>query len=70
MARTIADYLILFVALVLVQVLIFNHIMLFGLKKPLVAGERFPLSLQFERAGTVQVEVQVEAGAAQAHTEH
>lgn len=47
-----------------------NHIMLFGLKKPLVAGERFPLSLQFERAGTVQVEVQVEAGAVQAHTEH
>lgn len=36
MARTIADYLILFVALVLVQVLIFNHIMLFGVAAPIV----------------------------------
>ncbi len=47
-----------------------NHIMLFGLKKPLVAGERFPMTLQFEHAGKVEIEVQVEAGTADAHANH
>ncbi len=47
-----------------------NHVMLFGLKKPLVAGERFPMTLQFEHAGKVEVEVQVEAGTADAHANH
>lgn len=37
-----------------------NHVMLFGLKKPLVAGETFPLTLVFEKAGAVDVEVKVE----------
>lgn len=37
-----------------------NHVMLFDLKKPLKAGEKFPLTLQFEKAGKVEVEVQVE----------
>lgn len=37
-----------------------NHVMLFGLKQPLVAGEEFPLTLQFEKAGTLEVQVKVE----------
>jgi periplasmic copper chaperone A len=37
------------------------HIMLLGLKKPLVLGSRFLLSLNFEKAGNVQVDVPVEA---------
>ncbi len=35
------------------------HVMLFGLKQPLVAGDRFAVTLQFEHAGAVQTEVQV-----------
>jgi len=38
-----------------------THIMLMGLPRPLVAGERVPLTLQFERAGKVGVEVAVRA---------
>lgn len=37
------------------------HVMLIGLKKPLVAGEKFPLTLNFEKAGKVEVQVDVEA---------
>ena len=33
--------------------------MLIGLKQPLVAGERFPLALEFRNAGSVEVEVEV-----------
>lgn len=40
-----------------------NHVMLFGLKKPLVAGESFPLTLVFEKAGAVDVQVNVEQDA-------
>ena len=36
------------------------HIMLHGLKRPLRAGERFPLSLAFEHAGTITVQVMVQ----------
>ncbi len=36
------------------------HIMLIGLKGPLTAGEQFPLSLEFERSGKVEVTVAVE----------
>ena len=36
------------------------HIMLIGLKKPLQEGGSFPLTLTFEKAGTVDVEVAVE----------
>jgi len=36
------------------------HVMLEGLKQPLKAGESFPLTLTFKRAGTLRVEVQVE----------
>ncbi len=35
------------------------HVMLIGLKQPLVAGERFPLALEFRNAGSVEVEVEV-----------
>ena len=41
------------------------HIMLLGLKQPLKAGQSFPLTLRFEKAGTRTVTVAVEkAGAA------
>ncbi|MDK2123332.1 copper chaperone PCu(A)C [Parachitinimonas caeni] len=38
-----------------------EHIMLFGLKRALKSGEKIPLTLQFEKAGMVAVEVKVEA---------
>ena len=37
------------------------HLMLMGLKQPLVAGERFPLTLHFRKAGDVPVEIVVES---------
>lgn len=37
------------------------HIMLLGLEAPLKEGERFPLTLTFEKAGEVAVEFAVEA---------
>ncbi|MCQ4347215.1 copper chaperone PCu(A)C [Pseudomonas stutzeri] len=45
-----------------------NHVMLFGLAQPLKAGERFPLTLEFEKAG--KVEVQVEVRSADGHMGH
>lgn len=36
------------------------HIMLFGLKRQLIEGEKFPMKLTFSRAGVVNVEVKVE----------
>ena len=47
-----------------------NHLMLFGLKKPLVAGEHFPLTLIFEKAGEVEVEVAVESQTPDEHGSH
>ena len=39
------------------------HIMLMGLKKPLKAGDSFPMQLSFRKAGKVQLTVTVmEAG--------
>ena len=35
------------------------HMMMIGLKGPLKAGERFPMMLEFERAGMIHVEVEV-----------
>ena len=35
------------------------HVMLIGLVRPLVSGEAFPLTLTFERAGPVQIAVEV-----------
>jgi periplasmic copper chaperone A len=37
------------------------HVMLVGLKKPLTAGEKFPLTLTFEKAGNISVTVPVQA---------
>ena len=37
-----------------------NHVMLFELSAPLAAGERFPLTLEFEHAGEVTVEVSIQ----------
>lgn len=37
------------------------HVMLIGLENRLVEGEQFPLTLVFDEAGVVEVEVQVEA---------
>lgn len=37
------------------------HVMLIGLKAPLKAGEKFPLTLRFERAGEVKIDVPVRA---------
>lgn len=49
------------------------HLMLIGLKAPLKADSRVPMSLKFEKAGTVQVELTVEAmapGAAASARQH
>jgi copper(I)-binding protein len=50
------------------------HMMIMGLKAPLKAGDKFPVTLKFQKAGEVKVEVWVEtpkaasgAGAAEAH---
>ena len=43
------------------------HVMLIGLKAPLKEGEHFPLTLTFEKAGSVTVEVTVEAAGAHGH---
>jgi copper(I)-binding protein len=40
-----------------------NHVMFMGLTQTLKAGDRFPLTLRFEKAGEVKVEVQVAAQA-------
>lgn len=42
------------------------HVMLIGLKGPLKEGTTFPLTLTFEKAGTVTVEVAVQSVAARA----
>lgn len=36
------------------------HFMMFGLKQPLEAGERFPLTLVFAGAGSIEVQVMIE----------
>jgi copper(I)-binding protein len=44
------------------------HLMLIGLKQPLKAGEKFPVTLNFEKAGKVDVSVSVEDKAKEAKT--
>jgi copper(I)-binding protein len=44
------------------------HIMLVDLKQPLKQGEHFPLTLTFERAGSLEIAVAVGAMGAAAHT--
>ncbi|WP_068828537.1 copper chaperone PCu(A)C [Pseudomonas sp. BMS12] len=46
------------------------HVMLFGLKQQLKDGERFPLTLHFDKAGDVQVEVAVQKDAPAAEHQH
>lgn len=41
-----------------------NHVMLVGLKKPLKEGASFPMTLVFEKAGEVTVDVAVKKNAA------
>lgn len=43
-----------------------NHVMLFKLKQPLVAGEHFPLTLIFENAGEITVDVNIQDQAPEA----
>jgi copper(I)-binding protein len=42
-----------------------NHMMLLGLHKPLVAGNTFPITLQFRQSGSVAVTIQVRNGSAE-----
>ena len=46
------------------------HLMLIGLTEPLVRGESFPLTLEFDGAGTIDVTVDVTAGGAADHSGH
>ncbi len=47
------------------------HVMLMGLKAPLVEGESFPLTLTFERAGAIEVQVRIQGiGAMEPKMEH
>ena len=46
------------------------HMMLIGLKEPLVRGESFPLTLEFDEAGTIDVTVEITAGGAANHSGH
>jgi copper(I)-binding protein len=44
------------------------HLMLVGLKQPLLKGQHIPITLRFERAGEVRVEMEVQAsGSAKPH---
>lgn len=51
-----------------------HHVMLFDLKEPLVAGQRYTMTLVFARAGELEVEVQISKeaipAAEQQQTEH
>lgn len=46
------------------------HVMLFGVQQQLKNGERFPLTLRFEKSGEVQVEVAVQKDAPAAEHAH
>ena len=46
------------------------HVMLMGLRAPLVKGDTFPLTLAFERSGIVEVRVRVLGVGAKRHPEH
>lgn len=46
------------------------HVMLIDLKKPLVAGEQLPLTLQFEHGGQVDVTVDIKSSDAGTSAEH
>lgn len=46
------------------------HLMLVGLKAPLVAGQSFPVTLLFAKSGPVSVTVTVDGGGAMDHSMH
>ncbi|MGH1358729.1 MAG: copper chaperone PCu(A)C [Burkholderiaceae bacterium] len=47
------------------------HLMLMNLKQPLKLNESFPVTMEFEQAGTVEVTVQVQPhGGGQSHHQH
>lgn len=46
------------------------HVMLIGLKQPLKEGERFPIRLEFEQAGSVELDVIVKSLSAGTGAEH
>lgn len=46
------------------------HIMLIGLKQPLKLGETFPLTLTFEKAGTIDVTVEIQKPGAMGGSHH
>lgn len=46
------------------------HVMLMELKQPLKKGDRFPLTLTFEKAGKIDVSVWVEDMASKGNAEH
>ena len=46
------------------------HLMLIGLKAPLKSGDKVPLTLKFEKAGEVKVELKIEEAAPGAAAEH
>ena len=46
------------------------HVMLLGLDRPLIAGESYPLTLTFERAGEIEMTVMVEPSEGVDHHEH
>lgn len=46
------------------------HVMLLELKRPLVKGETFPVTLTFDKAGATEVVVTVEAMGATGHSPH
>ena len=49
-----------------------HHLMIMGLKSPLKAGDKVPVTLIFEKAGKVEVTLDVQAigGAPPSHSEH
>jgi copper(I)-binding protein len=46
------------------------HIMLIGLKQPLQAGDKFPMTLNFEKAGKIEVSVTVDGKEAKPSSGH
>jgi len=47
-----------------------NHLMLVGLAAPLKSGDRFPMTLRFEKAGKVEIEVLVQSASPARETAH
>ena len=46
------------------------HIMLTGLKAPLKAGQRLPLTLRFQRAGLIRINVPIQVQGSNAGHQH